>query len=258
MPKRKICAAPARAAAPATPLRDKTLLDSASASLATELMQSPERTMTAMQFCLGVLHERLGLKDYAVGQWERTMISTARKAALGERDAQHIVKPPPAVAVDVPSIEEAVEALPIASKKRGQGSAASAAPSRDALRQRIEALLDVNSLKEMERNGGIVRPLLTNTEVAIAASELATDTFSTATTYLRESSGTGRGGAYSAVRLSGLPLLSALSTALADALRSTTGCGDLGDKVLATRYGAGGINWAHQDQSAHPCVLMKY
>lgn len=234
---------------PATPLRNRSLLESASASYAAELIRAPGKQMTAMRFCLDVLHGKLGLKEYAIGQWERTIISSARKSAMGTHDMRHIVKPPPAAAADVPSIVEAIAGL----CEAFGGSSAPPSPAR-SWTERVEAILDDSeATRQIELGGGIVRPLLTQPEVVAVARELAGSAPSSGVTFLRESSGSGSGGAYSGVRLSGAtPIISALNKALADALQTRTGCGKLGGKVLATRYGEHGVNWAHQDQSAHP------
>ena len=70
------------------------------------------------------------------------------------------------------------------------------------------------------------------------------------TTFLRLSSGTGRGGGYSEVDLRKCPILEALRSALTTAINETLHHDRmLGQKVVVTRYGVGGVNWAHADQS---------
>uniref|UniRef100_A0A7S3VUV8 Prolyl 4-hydroxylase alpha subunit domain-containing protein n=2 Tax=Choreotrichia TaxID=141411 RepID=A0A7S3VUV8_9SPIT len=255
MPKRPREEGAAVLVPPNTPLRNKALLEDAARAHAAHLIQSQGRRITAMKFCAEVLHDRVGLKDYAVGQWERTIISAARKSALGEHDSSCILKPPPPVTQDVPSIEAAVhgivDSIPKGGAARKKLSVQARAQLEGDWRKRISGFLDADALKELEMNGGIVRQLLTGAEVASIAKELVMGT-STSVTFLRESSGSGRGGAYASVRLSDLPHLTALARALAGALRACTGCTTLGGKVLATRYGKGGINWAHQDQTLHP------
>ena len=55
--------------------------------------------------------QSLGMRDIAIGQAERIFISSARKAALGKRDAQLVIKPPPAAPVVVPHLDVVAAAL---------------------------------------------------------------------------------------------------------------------------------------------------
>eukprot|EP00961_Rhodomonas_salina_P086201 1158740-Rhodomonas_salina.3 len=72
------------------PLRDKELLVAASRAQAAVLSsrlsgahivlraaRPGEKATTAIEFCREVLREQLGLRDFAIGQWERMVSSDA-------------------------------------------------------------------------------------------------------------------------------------------------------------------------------------
>lgn len=220
------------------PLRDKPLLEATAHAHAKSLPCGHQ--LTAMQFCMQVLDE-LGLHGYAIGQAERIWISSARKAALQHNDAAMIIKPPAAGSVDIPSIEEMTSALLLE-------PAVPQSSVEDDLRRRLESQLDPAALRHgMVHLGGF----LSGEEVSMIAQSLPA-AISSSSTCLRESSGSGRCGAYQALSVRAAPGLAALSRALAAVLREKLGCDGLGDKVLATRYGVGGCNFAHQDQSTWP------
>ena len=210
-----------------------------------------------MQFCTEVL-DSLGLAGFAIGQAERIWISAARKAALGSRDPDVVLMPPPAAPVDIPSVAAAAAAAAAAAD-----TATSCVLSADFLGKtlpgRLRTALDAQKL----RSQGLVKLALLSPEEAAALTNLIGRAPGALgkETFLRESSGSGRGGAYQAVdgassKLAGARSLGASLGAVGDALSSVlqekVGCGTLGDKVLLTRYGAGGANRAHQDQSEHP------
>ena len=114
MPKgRKRKATDAVAVAPRTliynPLRDRELLTAAAQALAASVIKE-QRTLTAMSFCVEVL-QSLGLAEIAIGQAERILISSARKAALGDGDSQLVAKPAPAAPVVVPHLGVVAAAL---------------------------------------------------------------------------------------------------------------------------------------------------
>ena len=273
-PSRKRKAAPGTAASPAVaaaataapynPLRDRDLLGAAVQKLAAAVANEA-RSLTAMEFCVEVLHA-LGLPEVAIGQAERIFISSARKAALGERDAQLVAKPPPAAPVVVPRLEVVAAAL---REFRGSGSHTKPVGKPDhsddfGLGARLDASLDAAELRasSLVHLRGFVSPAEAeaiargpnpnpnpNPDQAIALGLAGGGASSERATALRESSGTGRNGAYGAVNLAKVPLLRALDGALRRTLREKLGCDKLGDKVLVTRYAEGGVNWAHQDQS---------
>ena len=257
-PSRKRKAAPGTAASPAVaaaataapynPLRDRDLLGAAVQKLAAAVANEA-RSLTAMEFCVEVLHA-LGLPEVAIGQAERIFISSARKAALGERDAQLVAKPPPAAPVVVPRLEVVAAAL---REFRGSGSHTKPVGKPDhsddfGLGARLDVSLDAAELRasSLVHLRGFVSPAEAE---AIALGLAGGGASSERATALRESSGTGRSGAYGAVNLAKVPLLRALDGALRRTLREKLGSDKLGDKVLVTRYAEGGVNWAHQDQS---------
>jgi len=225
---------------PYNPLRDRIKLEAAARKLASTAV-AQKRQMTAMNFCVEVLHS-IGLRDIAIGQSERIFISGARKAALGEKDADVVLKPEPAAPVVVPHLRD------VAASLTAGGTSKSSVGDANLL-NRLEAAFDssalrAHSLVHLER-------FLTSAEVAKVAVDLAAGGASSErATALRESSGTGRNGAYGDVNMHKVPLLAQLKEALLTTLRSRLPpCGRLGDKVLATRYSVGGVNFAHMDQS---------
>ena len=220
-----------------------------------------KRTITAMTFCMEVLSS-LGLHEIAVGQAERIFISGARKAALGAKDADVIVKPGPAPPVAVPPLSTIATALnEVAHVSRGPDDDTVGRILPGCLNERLERRLDLDALRSQSLVH--IEGFLSTGEAALIASFLkdggASDDRATA---LRESSGTGRNGAYGAVQLAKAPLLrelkAALEVVLCDQPCKVLGPpsspvlaarGTLGDKVVVTRYAERGINYAHQDQS---------
>ena len=99
----------AATAEPYNPLRDRELLAAAVQTLASAVTNEGRR-LTAMEFCVEVLRA-LGLAEIAIGQAERIFISSARKAALADRDAHLVTKPPPATPVVVPGLDAVAAAL---------------------------------------------------------------------------------------------------------------------------------------------------
>ena len=99
----------AASAEPYNPLRDRELLAAAVQTLASAVAKEGRR-VTAMEFCVEVLRA-LGLTEIAIGQAERIFISSARKAALADRDAHLVTKPPPATPVVVPGLDAVAAAL---------------------------------------------------------------------------------------------------------------------------------------------------
>ena len=102
-------ASAAATADPYNPLRDRELLAAAVQTLASAVVKEGRR-LTAMEFCVEVLRA-LGLAEIAIGQAERIFISSARKAALADRDAHLVTKPPPATPVAVPDLDAVAAAL---------------------------------------------------------------------------------------------------------------------------------------------------
>ena len=233
------------AVAAPNPLRDRGAIETAARSVAAELKQRKDHPITAMAFCIKVLHV-LGLRDYAIGQSERIFISSIRKQALGDADSRLVAKPDSAAPVDLPSFDDIgaslVEGLP----------AIIAASSPTDLRLRIAASFDPAALST---NSHVhLRSLLSAREVGEIAFGMVTkhgrsDVQGHRVTLLRESSGTGCNGGYCDVTLRQNSLLTIFADALTAVIRERMGCDKLGGKVLATRYGPGGVNWAHQDQS---------
>jgi hypothetical protein len=230
------------ASPPHNPLRDRDLLGAAARKLAADVL-STRRTMTAMAFCVEVLRS-LELSEIAVGQSERIYISGVRKATLGSDDASIIVKPGPAEPVSLPGFRQILQSLE--GRERSD-----AAP--EALAQFLRPHCSELRARSLVHIKGLLSDRVADIARALAHGA-ASDERATA---LRESSGTGRGGAYSEVALSKAPLLRALRDTLAAELKELLtwheqpeGTRDtVGEKVVATRYAAGGVNWAHQDQS---------
>ena len=209
--------------------------------------------MTAMAFCVQVLAS-LGLHDIAVGQAERIFMSGARKAALGAKDDAVIVKPVAPSPVEVPSMAIIAEALNSAGHKcRGAHDDTVGLILPGCLNVRLERRLDVDTLRS--RSLVHLHGFLSTGEAALIARGLADGGASDErVTALRESSGTGRNGAYGDVQLAKVPLLAELKAALSAALCHQPGKvlaahGTLGGKVVVTHYAERGINFAHQDQS---------
>ena len=247
MPKRKDReAAEPSCATPYNPLRDRPKMEAAARQLA-ELIGRRTRRMTAMQFCLEVLRS-MGLNDVAVGQSERILISAARKACLGARDSDLILKPEAAAPVRVPDLSSLVDAANVES-----GGVTCGQYESRAFESRLEERFDANALRSHSLLH--LEAFLTPPEVLAILRHLEEGGASNERlTALRHSSGTGRNGAYGDVKLSArsagapTPLL-ALLQALQAVLERQTGTGALSDRVVVTRYAAGGVNWAHQDQS---------
>ena len=256
------------APAPYNPLRDREKLSAAVARLAAAAVKQ-KRSMTAMEFCVEVLGS-IGLRDVAVGQAERIFISGARKAALGAQDDAIIVKPAAAVPVVVPALATVAAALCEADHKcRGPDEDTVGLILPGCLNARLQRRLDVDTLRSrsLVHLGGFMSP----NEAALIAKALAKDggASESRATALRESSGTGRNGAYGDVHEAKVLLLRELKTALKAALCEqpcdqpygkvpqqpggklvlVTDPSMLGDKVVVTRYAERGINYAHQDQS---------
>lgn len=234
------------------PLRDKELLVAASRAQAAVLSSRPgEKATTAIEFCREVLREQLGLRDFAIGQWERMVISSARKEALGEKDSIFIVKPPTATAVHLPSLAECAHALNdgIASSGSSTGATSHAKTASD-LRARLSAGLDPVAL---QTKGALLIPSVFGAkQVSAIAAKLAEENICGAEIRLRASTGNGIGGAYQPIQLSAVPELSELSKMLAEVICERLNTPECGSKALALRYAEGGVNWAHQDQSACP------
>ncbi|KAL3933472.1 MAG: hypothetical protein SGPRY_000263 [Prymnesium sp.] len=248
------CEAPGRATLPAArynPLRDRIKLTAAVRTLAEAALQH-NRTMTAMTFCREVLSS-LGLHQVAVGQAERIFISAARKVALGARDAEIIIQPGPAIPVAVPSLRSVAAALSgVEQKSCGPHDHTIEPILPECLNERLARRLDVDQLRS--RSLVHLESFLNTEEIALIARNLAEGGASDErVTALRESSGTGRNGAYGDVHVAKVPLLRELKTALKSSLcqkqgNSLVAHGTLGDKVVVTRYAEDGINYAHQDQ----------
>ena len=244
--------------ASANPLRDRALLEQATEDQVASLLKQPAGcVVTKMRFCLDVLHEQLGLRDFAVGQSERLTISTKRKALLGDK-CPRVIEAPAAKPVPLPSLVD------IALQLRSPSSSPGAGPSGDveSIRRRIDAELNAETVRTLVQRGIVVLPgILSRSQSAEVAVELACSGacglwmkdkwHADRWTVLRESSGNGRGGAYATIR-NPSPTLAAVNSALAAALRSQLGVGEVGQRALALRYGLDGINYAHQDQSACP------
>lgn len=230
-------------AAPPTlynPLRDRALLEKTTHTVAAAILKQ-NRRMTAMAFCMEVL-QSLHLKSIAVGQAERIAISSFRKTALGAKDCELILKPAAAAPVVVPHL----------SKILGSAGAGPPVKKEDALRtfrERLDAQLDCELLRKQSLVH--MRAFLSPGD----AKQIVRDMFhggaasSDRATALRESSGTGRNAAYGDVQLAKSPHLAALLDALTASLKEKLGCQTLGSKVVCTRYGLKGVNYAHQDQS---------
>ena len=86
-----------------SPLRDRAVLTAAAQAAAVGL--APGLRLTAMGFCLRVIQSQLKLAEFGVGQWQRVIISAARKQALGARDGAMIVKPSTPTVAHIPTLE---------------------------------------------------------------------------------------------------------------------------------------------------------
>lgn len=221
------------------PLRDRTLLEGATRKLAARLIEH-KRPMSAMAFCIEVL-QSLGLAEVAIGQAERITISGLRKMALGAHDSTLIVKPDAASSVIVPHLHEIMGST-------GAGPATAKEATASYFRKRLEEELDYDQLRHRSLvhirafvHPGDAKQILRDLSQGATSSQHATA--------LRESSGTGRNAAYGHVNLSKSPHLKSLLEALTMALKERLGCQALGSKVVCTRYGARGVNYAHMDQS---------
>lgn len=194
-----------------------------------------------MQFCLEVLG-KLGLNSFAIGQAERIWISAARKLALGARDMSVTVKPQAAPTV-------VLEKVGVAGNGREPDCQL---PDATLLKTRIEAAFGPGQVQNLRSRGivklsGVMSPLESITlcrQLSQHPSALGPETF------LRESSGNGKGGAYQAIKSNAT--LRNLNSALATICQQKMDCGPLGGNVLLTRYGNGGLNYLHQDQTTQP------
>ena len=186
----------------------------------------------------------MGLTDIAMGQSERITISTFRKAALGHFDSELIVKPDAAAPVIVPNFATICGTT-------GDGPPVLKKPDAAVklCRKWLDERLDCDALRKSSLvhikgflSPGDVKQIVRDLHFHGAASN-------DRATALRESSGTGRNAAYGDVNLSKSYILKGLLDALTAFLKETLGCQSLGSKVVCTRYGPNGINYAHQDQS---------
>ena len=227
---------------PYNPLRDRQLLEQASRAVASTIIKQNVE-MTAMTFCVAVL-KSLGLAQIAIGQAERITISGFRKAALKDKDSELIVKPSAPAPVIVPN-------LSVIMGNSGDGPPVHKEAVRmpRAFRERLDECLDCAALRTRSLvctraffSPGDVKQIVRDLYIGGAAS-------SDRATALRESSGTGRNAAYCDVNLGKSPHLKALLDALTATLKEKLGCEALGSKVVCTRYGPCGVNYAHQDQS---------
>ena len=229
------------------PLRDRALLEKAARQVAASLVRDRRRRVTAMQFCIETL-ESLGLREIAIGQAERIFLSSVRKAALGALDAELVVKPEAAGAVDLPPLALVRDTLD--SGRLSMKPPAATADVCDRIRKSLlehmtQRVTELRSRSIIHIKGFLNHP---DGELQPIAASLAQHPKST--TFLRLSSGTGRGGGYSEVDLRKCPILEALRSALTTVINETLNHDRmLGQKVVVTRYGVGGVNWAHADQS---------
>jgi len=234
------------------PLKDKALIQAAAIAAARELV-AEGATFTGAQFSRRVI-ERMGYgREFAVNdQGTRTRLHSkdvklaAFEAALatsgslrgagGEWLKTHEVKPGPAVAVVLPE-------LPIGGAPPRQLSAAELG----ALQARVAAA-DTDALR---RRGGLLIPgLLTPGQAEECLLALGAEgALEKKELLLRTSSGNGEGGGYATIARPP-PVLEAAGAALRawlDPPPSAAHC-----KALMLRYGAGGVNYAHQDQNSSP------
>ena len=237
--KRKAAAEPSAARPPEVynVLRDRPRIEAVARALAEEMLKKATAKMTAMAFCVEVLR-RLNLHDVAIGQAERIFISGVRKAALGARDAELIVKPNPAAPVEVPTLDSIADSITTEGGDGGGGgdaAACSAAAAEASFLARLRSRLDADSLRAHSVEH--LKSFLTPDEVGAVAQSLTKGVAASSerATALRESSGTGRNGAYGDVNQGKAPLLKGLCAALKQEIQAALGSDALGDKVLVTR-----------------------
>jgi len=198
-----------------------------------------------MEFCLQVIHDYLGLADFGVGQWQRIVISAARKEALGAQDASIVVRPPP---------PKHFALLPVGACVNQ--SSHHAQPREVLVTSIVAALTRTKWVGTLREHGVVLIPRIIDHVVANQlVDELAKPGAFSSETTLRRSSGNGLNGAYATIKLDrthGYPFsLCGIMSHLGDALKREFGA-DVGNKALVLRYGAGGTNFAHQDQSTCP------
>ena len=235
---------PAAAAAAATenPLRNRPLLEKAARDVAATIIRQ-RRTLTAMEFCIEVLTS-LGLKEIAIGQSERIFLSSVRKLAFGAHDSELVLKPGPAGAVNLPTFEQVRDSLCTAAPS---ASFADEQKRCDRITASLSEHVQKRAAELRSRSIIHIKGFLETCEVQSIVSSLARNP--RGTTFLRASSGTGSTGGYSEVDPRKCPILEAVRSALASSLRTALNPADaLGSKVVVTRYGVGGVNWAHVDQ----------
>jgi len=230
------------------PLKDtKNLVEAASMQakkLLKEYTKGKGGVMTAMGFCRLVLDEGFGLQDWGVGQRQRIVISNARKEILGKNDANIIKRPPKASPLQLPSTSEIYKEL-------AEENVAKTAMKKTS----IDSKLDPDALK---MNGILLVPTVFPYENVINVLEYLSkfeDNKKLKWTFLRPSTGNGQQGAYVTLPANVPESLRNLQDELRQALKNKLGV-ESGEKTLFLKYGVGGVNWAHQDQSTFPYQAM--
>ena len=246
------------------PLRDTTTLVDAATKQALKLKEeyaktkqkkNVAKTMTAMEFCLCVLEEGLGLPDFGVGQRQRIVISKTRKEVLGkELDSKIIHAPTKGKTMDCEMVptREVYEQL---SKEISEDQQI----ADDASSEQLESAFDADSLKE---NGILHMPKVVSSQEVLdilkELSDLEVDNKKNIFrwTYLRPTTGNGEYGAYAKFPPRKVPKLVQQIQKQLQHLLETKMDVESGNKAIYLKYGPGGVNWAHQDQSTHPYQAM--
>jgi len=225
------------------PLRNSAKLADAATKQALKLLKDYQKgeaePMSAMEFCELVLREGFGLKNWGVGQRQRIVISKARKETLGKYDTKLMKAPPKAQPVELPSTTKVFKQLSneLSSKN-------------DEKKVTIESAFDSTALEE---NGILHVPgVLSSSQVLDVLSHLSEveDSNQFNWTFLRPTTGNGKHGAYATITTMPESLRN-FQDDLRKTLKDKLGV-DSGDKTIFLKYGIGGVNWAHQDQSSCP------
>mmetsp|Transcript_48328 Transcript_48328/g.104690 ORF Transcript_48328/g.104690 Transcript_48328/m.104690 type:complete len:371 (+) Transcript_48328:254-1366(+) len=234
------------------PLRNKEALQKGVRAVAQRLRRGMDdgqkaTRVSAMEFCLEVIQNELGLKEYAVGQYERILISSMRKQELGSEDRKYIGKSQPKPTVSLPEVSDQAE-----EGKVGVEEAEAMIPSVDDLRARLKGMLDGEGLLS---RGAVSFDLLSEKEAAALATLVAAPRVTGRETPLRASMGNGQNGAYAIVERRPAAL-ARVEQALGAQLRDEFNVETLGTRSIVLKYTAGGVNFAHQDQCDKPFQAM--
>ena len=219
---------------------------------AREFAASPlDRKITATAFCREwVVAKQLGLPDFYVGMGSKFgWVKIARDAIGKDEWDRRIVKSKASENPELPPLPDPVPDTPAVQS------------AHSSIHARMRDAIHTRARRELRQSGGtFIRGLLSQEEAQELLRTLATPgLIEQPPTYLRETSGNGKGGAYH--QINKVPrALQVLAEVVGEVLHDNGLEVMRGGKHLLLRYGLGAVNYAHQDkgdgQRAYQCVLM--